>query len=311
MIIELVPTAAAAAAATAAAAAEESPFLGVRDLDSLGIDINDTRTAESEFSDAVLGGSVAAAESPNPDSSPGLASDDGGDLKHADAGAPGAGAGAGGERNTPENLTSELESIQEADSGSGTEEHVDQVEEEEEEEEAHNLTAALGISMEEIVSRLEWLQRVDPDEFNALVRDITNMFDLLGFALNPSQVRELNADSSASASRRVRSLILCVNRLICIISATRIRQGSLRRGSHLAASRLAVESLPSVLVTVEDFGADGMLCVVCGAEISIGDWATPLPCSHYYHGDCIVPWLRIRNTCPLCRRELPAEENPE
>ncbi|OAY69716.1 E3 ubiquitin-protein ligase CIP8-like [Ananas comosus] len=301
MIIELVPT---------AAAAEESPFLGVRDLDSLGIDINDTRTAESEFSDAVLGGSVAAAESPNPDSSPGLASDDGGDLKHADADA---GAGAGGERNTPENLTSELESIHEADSGSGTEEHVDQEEEEEEEEEeeAHNLTAALGISMEEIVSRLEWLQRVDPDEFNALVRDITNMFDLLGFALNPSQVRELNADSSASASRRVRSLILCVNRLICIISATRIRQGSLRRGSHLAASRLAVESLPSVLVTAEDFGADGMLCVVCGDEISIGDWATPLPCSHYYHGDCIVPWLRIRNTCPLCRRELPAEENPE
>ncbi|KAH0925049.1 hypothetical protein HID58_017305 [Brassica napus] len=41
------------------------------------------------------------------------------------------------------------------------------------------------------------------------------------------------------------------------------------------------------------------------------DDAREMPCNHIYHPDCILPWLAIRNSCPVCRHELPAEEEDD
>ncbi|KAI9175025.1 hypothetical protein LWI28_026318 [Acer negundo] len=46
-------------------------------------------------------------------------------------------------------------------------------------------------------------------------------------------------------------------------------------------------------------------CVICLEEISIGSEATRMPCSHVYHQDCIVTWLKQSNHCPLCRFQMP------
>ncbi|XVE54638.1 hypothetical protein DITRI_Ditri03aG0098200 [Diplodiscus trichospermus] len=74
------------------------------------------------------------------------------------------------------------------------------------------------------------------------------------------------------------------------------------------ASKSVVENLPSVVVTQEDVANNNALCAVCKDEVDLGERMKQLPCAHRYHGDCIIPWLGIRNTCPVCRHELPTDD---
>ncbi|XP_030940393.1 uncharacterized protein LOC115965338 [Quercus lobata] len=74
------------------------------------------------------------------------------------------------------------------------------------------------------------------------------------------------------------------------------------------ASKSVVKNLASVVMTQEDVEGKNALCAVCKDDIGVGEQAKQLPCAHRYHGDCIVPWLGIRNTCPVCRFELPTDD---
>lgn len=74
------------------------------------------------------------------------------------------------------------------------------------------------------------------------------------------------------------------------------------------ASKAVVEGLAVVVVTKDDVDNDDLLCAVCKDDMGIGEKAKILPCLHKYHGGCIDPWLGMRNTCPVCRFELPTDD---
>ncbi|KAI3976804.1 hypothetical protein MKX01_008662 [Papaver californicum] len=74
------------------------------------------------------------------------------------------------------------------------------------------------------------------------------------------------------------------------------------------AARTVVENLSSVVVTQEDVENKSAICTVCKDEMGMEEQVKKLPCSHCYHGDCILPWLGMRNTCPVCRYELPTDD---
>ncbi|EXC17857.1 E3 ubiquitin-protein ligase RING1-like protein [Morus notabilis] len=52
---------------------------------------------------------------------------------------------------------------------------------------------------------------------------------------------------------------------------------------------------------------DQSKCVICMEELTIGSHVTCLPCSHIFHGGCILEWLNDNHTCPLCRFKLPSQ----
>ncbi|KAF2592779.1 hypothetical protein F2Q70_00042654 [Brassica cretica] len=74
------------------------------------------------------------------------------------------------------------------------------------------------------------------------------------------------------------------------------------------ASKSAVEALPTVKLTEEMLRSDMKQCAVCMEEFEDGVGVKEMPCRHVYHHDCLLPWLRLHNTCPVCRHELPTDD---
>lgn len=82
---------------------------------------------------------------------------------------------------------------------------------------------------------------------------------------------------------------------------------SLRRGAPPAAVSF-VSNLPRVLISKEHEKYDDLACAICKDVFTVGIEANQLPCFHLYHPSCILPWLSARNSCPLCRYELPTDD---
>ncbi|KAJ4977788.1 hypothetical protein NE237_008568 [Protea cynaroides] len=82
---------------------------------------------------------------------------------------------------------------------------------------------------------------------------------------------------------------------------------SYRRGAPPASASF-VEHLPLVVISEELEKHESLVCAVCKDSMPIGTEANQLPCMHLYHPSCILPWLSARNSCPVCRYELPTDD---
>ncbi|XP_057953133.1 E3 ubiquitin-protein ligase RDUF2 [Malania oleifera] len=78
------------------------------------------------------------------------------------------------------------------------------------------------------------------------------------------------------------------------------------RAENPPASKAAVESMPTVEIVCNHIVSESH-CAVCKEPFELGTEAREMPCKHIYHQDCILPWLSLRNSCPVCRHELPTD----
>ncbi|KAF3528601.1 hypothetical protein DY000_02042297 [Brassica cretica] len=74
------------------------------------------------------------------------------------------------------------------------------------------------------------------------------------------------------------------------------------------ASKSAIDALPTVKVTLDMLNSEMNQCAVCMDEFEDGRDVKQMPCKHVFHQDCLMPWLELHNSCPVCRYELPTDD---
>ncbi|KAF2723382.1 hypothetical protein K431DRAFT_283182 [Polychaeton citri CBS 116435] len=80
------------------------------------------------------------------------------------------------------------------------------------------------------------------------------------------------------------------------------------------ASEQAIKSLPTREIVPQDLDtASGTAdCSICMEATPVGTQVTVLPCTHWFHFECIEAWLKEHDTCPHCRRGImPKDNSPE
>ncbi|KAJ0230370.1 hypothetical protein HA466_0308720 [Hirschfeldia incana] len=79
-----------------------------------------------------------------------------------------------------------------------------------------------------------------------------------------------------------------------------------RRYGTPPARRDAVEALADVVVLVP-----GLQCLVCLDDFEIGSVGKQMPCEHRFHSYCLLYWLQLHSSCPVCKCQLPTAEEEE
>jgi hypothetical protein len=47
-------------------------------------------------------------------------------------------------------------------------------------------------------------------------------------------------------------------------------------------------------------------CPICSEDFKEGMTVTQIQCSHFFHDACVLPWLEMKRSCPICRFEISA-----
>ncbi|KAK2702072.1 E3 ubiquitin-protein ligase RNF115-like [Artemia franciscana] len=68
-----------------------------------------------------------------------------------------------------------------------------------------------------------------------------------------------------------------------------------------------IQSLETVGITETEVKQD-LQCSVCLESYKIQESVRKLPCNHLFHSRCVVPWLELNGSCPLCRKTVVEEE---
>lgn len=77
------------------------------------------------------------------------------------------------------------------------------------------------------------------------------------------------------------------------------------------ATEQAITNLDRIIVTTETNISSLGDCCISQDAFEVGDTVIALPCGHNYKEEPIVHWLKMHNTCPVCRIDINSNKNSE
>ncbi|GER49484.1 RING/U-box superfamily protein [Striga asiatica] len=126
-------------------------------------------------------------------------------------------------------------------------------------------------------------------------RDISFILPLILGLTSPSPPHETQDEAGP---RQPRGRFILVSPF-----ATEINGG---KNGRPPASKASIDALESLEIENDDEP-----CVVCLEDWEIGEKAKKMPCGHRFHGKCVERWLNIHGSCPVCRYDMPVEEDED
>mmetsp|Transcript_18356 Transcript_18356/g.31384 ORF Transcript_18356/g.31384 Transcript_18356/m.31384 type:complete len:159 (-) Transcript_18356:64-540(-) len=122
---------------------------------------------------------------------------------------------------------------------------------------------------------------------------------MLEFVRNLSeQEAEKNRVKNKACSKAVASLpVIMIEEKHCKVKNDNVVQGNISKYITQKAQQKTQLEPPT--------------CTICVEFIQIGNRGMFMPCGHIYHPDCLKPWFETNNSCPVCRYEIPKDQQPE
>lgn len=91
----------------------------------------------------------------------------------------------------------------------------------------------------------------------------------------------------------------CINALPTYRFKTKKDEGGTGQTDNDEGGIVAVGTEKERTVSGED-----AVCCICLSNYIDNDELRELPCTHFFHAECVDKWLKINATCPLCKYEI-------
>ncbi|XP_010533061.1 PREDICTED: RING-H2 finger protein ATL80-like [Tarenaya hassleriana] len=147
--------------------------------------------------------------------------------------------------------------------------------------------------------------------FDLLCNHADHIYDLLCDRIRNHPARQYLAGMISETSTRMGfgTRSFCIN-LHAKLTQERIFFVTPSESPERAAPEYLLQRLSEERAVDEkrfkEMGLESETCSICLQDfLGSSDMdLTQMPCSHVFHSDCVFEWLRKRNSCPLCRREI-------
>ena len=153
-------------------------------------------------------------------------------------------------------------------------------------------------------------RRQETEDRNRIMNDFLRGGEIITEVVNPNGQNIIISRNFINSNSPINNFLLNhindpqFENFINIITAFDIQH----KGNPPASER-AIKNLKKIEINennINDF--DGQTCNVCLENFSKGQISNQIDCGHYFHEKCIVHWLKMRNTCPVCRHELESND---